>query len=96
MGPDQAAITFFKSKEICPFPCRLESKDLLSDILKSGQNLDKPDIVAFGYGVRQIGGYNGLNEIAVVRKAADFLALADLIVCKQATGHIAGKYLVLS
>ena len=81
---DQAAVALFKSKEIASLAALLESKDLLSDKLKSCQNLDQLHSVSLRDRICQVCGNDCLDQCAILRKTSvDCFLLADLIVCQQ-------------
>ena len=83
---DEAAITFFKTKEIGTFSTVFKTEDLLSDKFESGQYFDQVYTVAFCDCISKVCGYDCLDQCTVFRKTSVYcLALAEFIVCKKAS-----------
>ena len=94
---DQTAIALFKAEKISSLSTVLKSQDLLTDKLKSCQNLNEINAIAFCNGICQIAGNNCLDQSAVLRKASVYCsALSDLIVCKKTAGHISCQVMVFA
>ena len=97
IGSDKAAVALLKSEKICTLATVLKSEDLLSDVFESGKYFDKIHVVSLGNGICQVCCNDSLYKSSVLRKASVYsLSLAQLIVCKKASGHVTGKIMVLS
>ena len=96
MCSDQTAIAFFESKEITAFSGGLKLQDLLPDVFKTCQDFDQADLISLCNGVCQVGGYDSLDQITVVRKTVHCFSLSDLIIRQQAAGHISGQDLIIT
>ena len=79
------------------FSALFKSKDLLSDKLKSCKDLDQFYTIPLGDCICKIGCNNCLDQCTVLRKASVYgFALADLIVCKKASGHVSCQVMIFS
>ena len=97
IGSDQAAVALLKSEQICTLATVFKSKDLLSDVFKSGKYFDEVYTVSLGDRICQVCCNNSLYKSSILRKASVYsLSLAQLIVCEKASGHVSGKVMILA
>ena len=97
IGSDQAAVALLKSEKICTLATVFKSKDLLSDVFKSGKYFDEVYTVSLGDRICQVCCNNSLYKSSILRKASVYsLSLAQLIVCEKASGHVSGKVMILA
>ena len=91
MCSDQAAVALLETKQVSSLAGCLEVEDLLSDVFKSGQNLNETNAVILSDRICQIRGNDGLDQLAILRQSLCCLSLGDLIICQQTAGHVTGQ-----
>ena len=96
MRSDQTAIALLKPEQVLALSALLKAKDLLSDILESGQHFDQPCTIVFRNRIRHIRRHDRFDKVPVVRQPLQSLCLANFIICQQTAGHISGQCMIFS